>query len=74
MATMTNGSQEHIHPSGQGNNKHPSTLQAVSWAVWETVWNKTFVLGTLVGVALMYVGSRTAQAYLSTDQDTDHPF
>ena len=74
MATMTHGSQDTIHPSGRGSDEQPSTLQAVTWAVWDTVWSKTFAIGTLVGAALMYASIRAAQAYLSTDQDTDHPF
>ena len=76
MATIINGSREDIHPSGQGSDAQPSALQAVTWAVWDTVWNKTFAVGAVVGATLMYVGSRVAQAYLSEagGQDPDRPF
>ena len=74
MATMTHGSQDTIHLSGQRSDAQPSPLQAATWAIWDTVCSKTFAIGAMVGAALMYAGLRAAQAYLSTDQDTDHPF
>ena len=76
MATMTHGSPDTIPPSSQGSDAQPRPLQAVTWAVWDTVWNKTFAVGAVVGATLMYVGSRVAQAYLSEagGQDPDRPF
>jgi len=74
MATMINGNQDDTQTTAPVSGAQPSTLQIVTWAVWETVWSKTFAVGAVVGAALMYAGIRTAQAYLSADQDTDQPF
>jgi hypothetical protein len=74
MATLINGNKEEIHTTTPVSGEQPSTLHLVAHTVWDTVRSKTFALGTLVGAALMYVGIRAAQAYLSAAQDPDQPF
>lgn len=76
MATITNSGRENVYPNTPVAVEQPSTLEVVTWAVWDTVWSKTFAIGAMVGAALMYAGIRVAQAYLSEDggQETDRPF
>jgi hypothetical protein len=76
MATLINGDREDTHPSTPVTLEPPGTLQVVARTIWDTVCSTTFVIGAVVGAALMYAGSRAAQAYLSEDgtQETDRPF
>jgi hypothetical protein len=76
MATLINGDREDVHANTPANVEQPSTLQVVTYTIWDTVCSKTFAIGAMVGAALMYAGIRVAQAYLSEDggQETDRPF
>ena len=76
MATIPNSGREDAYPNTPVNVEQPSTLQVVTYTIWDTVCSKTFAIGALVGAALMYTGIRVAQAYLSEDgdQDPDRPF
>jgi len=76
MAPSTNSGREDASPTTPVNVEQPSTLQLVTSTLWDTVCSKPFAIGALVGAALLYAGSRVAQAYLSEagGQDPDHPF
>jgi len=76
MATSTNSGREDTSPTTPVNAEQPSTLQIVTSTLWDTVCSKPFAIGAMVGAALLYTGSRVAQAYLSEDggQETDRPF
>jgi len=76
MATIPNSGREDTSPTTPVNAEPPSPLQLVTSTLWDTVCSKPFALGALVGAALLYAGSRVAQAYLSEagGQDSDRPF
>ena len=76
MAPSTNSGREDASPNTPVNVEQPSTLQLVTSTLWDTVCSKPFAIGALVGAALMYTGSRVAQAYWSEagGQDPDRPF
>jgi hypothetical protein len=76
MATIPNSGREDAYTNTPVAVEQPSTLQVVTYTIWDTVCSKTFAIGAMVGAALMYAGIRVAQAYLSEDggQETDRPF
>lgn len=76
MATITNSGREDTHTNTPVAVEPPSTLQIVTYTIWDTVCSKTFAIGAMVGATLMYAGIRVAQAYLSEGggQETDRPF
>ena len=69
-----NGSGTTVETETLGEERQANIADTLSRNVWDTVRDRSFLIGTAVGAALAVVGVRVAQAYLAQEASSDEPF